>query len=221
MGFLKRLVRWLEVAGRRLPPPREWLLKNTFILGAARVPNKLAEFDVIISGGKGVGKTTAFVALMLSRIDGLIASGKPFNVHAFTPKPDDFLPLLKARYEPLGISVRSTNPFIRDSWAWDGAMNLTDPPKVDEMAVTAIPDSPNEHNPFFTKTAQLVLRGVILSLATTHPMVWRMRHVVHCIKDRRILKRVLGRCAHTRHILGLLSGEQGITAANIAPSWSL
>ena len=59
------------------------------------------------------GKTTAMIPLMVSRIQGYIDRGEPFNVHAYTPKPDDFYPVLKALFEPQGISVRTTNPFMR------------------------------------------------------------------------------------------------------------
>ena len=150
-------------------PPAEWMKQNSFLLGGERVPTRLAEFDTVLSGGKGTGKTTALIALMLSLIQSRIASGAPFNVHAYTPKPDDFYPLLRAVFEPLGFSVRSTNPFMNDSWSWDGSMNLTDPPKIDELTAAVIKDDGRDQGRFFRQTAQLLLRGVIQSLATTHP----------------------------------------------------
>jgi hypothetical protein len=175
----------------------------------------MTEFDTVFSGGKGTGKTTALVAAMTSHIDAMLAAGRPFNAHAYTPKPDDFYPLLKERYGPRGVSVRATNPFIGDSWAWDGAADLTTPPQVEQLATTAIRDDGRDHNPFFKKAAQLLLRGVVQSLGTTHPGLWTMRHVAACLRDMRHLTRVLARCEHTAHLVTLLSAEQGTTAANL------
>src|SRR4051794_18450672 len=74
-------------------PPAEWRKANTFLFGSREVSNRFAEFNIACSGGIGTGKTTAMLALMVSRIDGLIAGGKQFNVFAYTPKPDDFYPV--------------------------------------------------------------------------------------------------------------------------------
>lgn len=197
-------------------PPAEWLASNTIAFGGVASPLRMVEFNILVSGGMGTGKTTAFIALEVSHIDALIAGGRPFNVHAYTPKPDDFYPLLKARYEPLGISVRSTNPFIADSWAWDGATGLTCLPRIDELTAVAIKENGREQNPFFKKAAQLLLRGIVQSLGTTHPGLWTMRHVVLCLRDLDLCREVLTRCAHTAHLVSLLSSdEQGTTAGNL------
>ena len=196
-------------------PPAEWRRKNTFLFGAEQVPRRLAEFDTILSGGKGTGKTTALVALMLSQITGHVESGKPFNVHCYTPKPDDFYPILRAVFEPLGISVRSTNPFLNGSWSWDGAIDLTTPPKMHELVAAAIKDDGREQNPFFKKAAQLNFRGVIQSLAATHPGMWTMRHAVKCIQSLELNQQILDRSEHTRHLLSLMAESQGATAANL------
>lgn len=196
-------------------PPEDWLARNTYLVAGQRVPIRLAEYDTIWSGGKGTGKTTAMVAQMASHIDCLIAAGRPFNVHAYTTKPDDFYPLLKERYGPLGISVRATNPFLRDSWSWDGASDLNNPPRIDELTASQMKDDGRDSAPFFRKAAQLCLRGVIQSLATTHPGLWTMRHVVACLKDTRLTDQVLARCPHTGHIRSLLAQDQGVAAANV------
>lgn len=214
MGILSRLVPGPLRRGSSRPS-EEWLAKNTILIGGERVPLRLTEFDTIVSGGKGTGKTTALSAQLVSHIDCLLAAGRPFNVHAYTPKPDDFYPLLKGLYEPLGISVRATNPFLIDSWSWDGSMDLTDPPKIDELAVSAIKDDGRDNNPYFKRAAQLVLRGVIQSLATTHPRLWTKRYVVQCLKDPRLLVPVLARCEETEHLVSLLGADQGVAAANL------
>lgn len=202
-------------AAPRSRPSEDWLAKNTILIGGQRVPLRLSEFAMVYSGGMGTGKTTAFTAQMTSHIDALIASKRPFNVHSFTTKPDDFYPLLKARYEPLGISVRTTNPFIAESWAWDGAGDLTNLPRMDELSAVVIKDDRRDSSPFFKKTAQLVFRGVVQSLASTHMGLWTMRHVVLVLRDVGLCITVLGRCEQTRHLVSLLSSEQGVTAANI------
>jgi len=196
-------------------PPEDWLLKNSVVMGGLDVPIRLMEYDTVYSGGKGTGKTTALIVQMISHLDALIASGRPFNMHCYTPKPDDFHPNLKARYESTDISVRTTNPFIRDSWAWDGAAAMTCLPKMDELAAAVIKDDGREQNPFFKKTAQLLFRGVVQSLSFTHPGLWTMRHVVLILRDVELTRLVLARCPHTAPLLGLLSSEQGTTAANI------
>jgi hypothetical protein len=214
MGFLKRRVQPPSPP----PPPRptaEWLAGNTFTLGGLSVPLRIAEYDTVYSGGKGTGKTTALKAQMTSHIDAHIASGRPFSALVYTPKPDDFYPLLKARYEPLGVSVRATNPFIADAWSWDGAGDMTNLPKMDQLASVAIKEDLRDQNPFFRKTAQLLYRGVVQSLAATHPGLWTMRHVVLILKDMALCSRVLGRCEKTESLLSLLSSDLGETAGNI------
>ena len=196
-------------------PPEDWLLKNTVVMGGLDVPLRLMEYDTVYSGGKGTGKTTALIVQMLSHLDALIASGRPFNAGCYTPKPDDFYPLLKERYEPLGISVRSTNPFIEDSWALDSAADMTSLPKMDGLVAAAIKDDGREQNPFFKKTAQLLLRGVVQSLSFTHLGLWTMRHVVLILRDVELTRLVLARCPYTASLISLLSSEQGATAANI------
>lgn len=210
MKFLKRRLRSTPPH-----PTADWLAGNTFFLGGLRVPLRIAEYDTVYSGGKATGKTTALKVQMTSHIDAHIASGRPFNVHAYTPKPDDFYPLLKARYEPLGVSVRATNPFIVDSWSWNGAGDMTNLPKMDQLASVAIKEDFRDQNPFFRKTAQLLYRGVVQSLAATHTELWTMRHIVLVLRDMDICMRVLGRCEKTAHLAAFLSSNLGDTAGNI------
>jgi hypothetical protein len=212
--FLNRKNPALPVPPRE-SPPAEWRAANTYLYAGQEAPVRFAEYDTIMSGGKGTGKTTALIALMISLISSRIAASIHFNVHAFTPKPDDFYPLLKAIFEPLGIKVRCTNPFIEESWSWDGSMDLKTPPAIDELVATTIKDDGRDMNPFFKKTAQLVLRGIIQSFSTTHPGLWTMRQVVNVMKDVRLIQQVLARSEHTRHITALLTKKLGITAANL------
>src|SRR4029077_12247472 len=103
-------------------------------------------------------------------------------------------------FEPYGVSVRTTNPVIKGSYAWDGAANLNHLPRIDELVSTTITDDGRDTNPYFKKAAQLALRGDIQSLATTHPGLWTMRHVAACMRDPRLITQVLSRCEHTRHL---------------------
>jgi hypothetical protein len=130
-------------------PDERWRVANTYLFGGLRIPVRFAEFNTCLSGGIGTGKTTALIALMVSRIQGLIESGKPFNVHCYTPRPNDFLPLLKSLFEPLGLSVRATNPFLTDSWAWDGLLDLCTQPSIDELTTVVIKDDGKDASPFF------------------------------------------------------------------------
>ncbi|MFO0890984.1 MAG: type IV secretion system DNA-binding domain-containing protein [Isosphaeraceae bacterium] len=215
LAFLKR-----ELLGHASPAPREepseeWQKRNTCLFGAERIPTRLIEYDTVLSGGKGTGKTTALTALMRSLIDSRIASGRPFSVHAYSPKPEDLYPWLKETYEPLGYEVRTTNPFMQNSWAWDGAMNLTSGPSINEAVAALIKDDGHEKDPFFKNCSRLAIRGVIQSLAATHPGIWTWRYLAHLMRDSRLFVQVLSRCKETRHILKLFSEKQEVTSANI------
>lgn len=199
----------------RATPPVKKRAGRSFLFGAEEIPDRFAEFDTLISGGKGTGKTTALLAQMDSHIESKLRSGKPFNVKAYTPKPDDFFPFLKEKYEPLGMSVRSTNPFIEGSWCWDGCLDLTCPPKIDELVAALMKDDGREQNPFFKKAAQLFLRGVTQSLSTTHPGVWTWRQLANCMKSVSLIRQIVSRCEETRYVLDLFSASQDVTAANI------
>lgn len=192
-----------------------WLAANTYLVGGLPVPTRLAEFDFVVSGGKGTGKTTAMKAMMTSHVDAMIASKQKFNMHCYTPKPDDFYPMLKQLYEPLGVKVIATNPFMEESWAWDGAGTLSDPVRIDELVNVAIKEDQNDSNPFFKKATKLVVRGVIQSLAATHPGLWTMRHVVNCLKEMELAVQVLDRYEPTQYVSSLLASDQGRAAANL------
>lgn len=202
-------------------PDDEWEeIKRTFFLGGERVPDRVAEGDILFSGGKGTGKTSMFKVLITSRIDGLISSGQPFNSFIYSPKPDDYYPILKERYEPLGISVRALNPFIIDAWAWDAAIDLTTLPKIDAMTVAVIKEKMNagsggDANEFFVKAAQLLLRGTVHALALTNAGTWTMRDVVLCLRDFRLTKQLLAKRRETRHLIALISDKQGVTSENL------
>lgn len=196
-------------------PDAKWIEEHTFNFGGLRVPLRFTEHDILISGGKGSGKTTALIALMLSRIQGKIERGEKFVVHCFTTKNDDFFPLMTQVFGPQGVSIRNTNPYREDSWAWDLATDLRHLPEIEHYSTTMIKDDQKDQNPFFKKSAQLITRGIIQSLASTQGQTWRPKHVPAILSDEQLCKRVLERCDETRHLASLLSKDMGTTGANI------
>lgn len=199
-------------------PPEEWLRREVFLLAGLLVPKWLVEFDTVFSGGKGTGKTTVMLAMMRSLLVGEAQrSLAAWNAFAYTPKNDDFYWALKSWLEPYGVSVRSTNPFRRGSWAWSPFRgDLRGLAAVEQATRAFVKEDPKENNRYFRDAARLLVRGALVSLLATHPGRATFRRVVLVLKSRYLLHQVLARCPQTCDLLSLVDDStQGTAAGNV------
>lgn len=183
--------------------------------GGTKLPSDIASKHFVVMGNTGSGKTITMRLLMQSA---LRAVGSKNNPHyrqghralVYDAK-QEYLPLIAGLR--LSCPVVTLHPFdVREgergitSAAWDMAADITSPLSAQQVASILIPDNPKESQPFFTKTARNLLRGVLIAFLykyqqekqkDLHAPPWTFRDVLLAMRSREYMDAVLNSCPFT------------------------
>jgi len=159
----------------------------------------LSEDEVLhfaVCGCTGSGKTLEIRQLMRSVLTGMRAD-EDRRALIYDAKRDTY-PFLHAL--GLGGLVLNLNPFDRRSVAWNIAADIGSAAEIEQFSGMIIPPNPNEHNPFFTDAARILLRSAITALQRQKPGQWTLRDVVLIVTNPQRLRELLSRCMETREL---------------------
>lgn len=149
-----------------------------------------------VCGCTGSGKTLQLRQLMQSVL-GTIAHDRNHRALIYDANRD-LTPFLHAL--GLGNSVFNLNPFDRRSVVWDLARDLASTADIEQFAAIIIPPNPNEHNPYFTDAARILLRCAIVALNRQLPRSWSLRDLVLCLSENGRLRSLLSAQPETKDV---------------------
>lgn len=140
-----------------------------------------------ITGCTGSGKSIKIRRLMASVLSGMSPSDDRRAI-VYDAKRDVF-PFLDA----LGLAplVINLNPFDKRGVAWDIAADITSGGEAEQFASIIIPANPQEHNPFFTDAARILLHCAITALQKRLPGAWSLRDLILCMCSEERLRALL------------------------------
>lgn len=192
--------------------------------------NQFLSFDesrkhFLAVGSPGSGKTLN-ILLLLKTVLGRIAAEKSGVRALIYDSKTDMLSYLAGMVPP--EKIRILNPFDSRCYAWDIAKDVTDPSMADDIATVLIPTDKNAKDPYFTRTAQRFLSGIIEALIS-RGSEWTLRDVILATKSTERLREVFKNHTETEDLLqhfdpettfqnvkstldGVLRGYRGIAA---------
>lgn len=99
------------------------------------------------------------------------------------------------------------NPFDARCSAWDIARDIEDASMAEDVAAILVPEQPNATNPFFSRTAQRLLEGIITAFIENAPGEWTLRDVIEATKTKARLRAVFESCEDTIALLDFFQPE--------------
>ena len=193
--------------------------------------NQFLSFDqarkhFLAVGSPGSGKTINILLLLKTVLARMNEEGSDVRAMLYDSKTD-LLPYVAAVVPPERIRV--LNPLDARCHAWDIAKDITDSAMADDIASVLIPTERDAKDPYFTRTAQRLLAG-ILEAFMARGNEWTLRDVILATRTPERLRAVYQSCPETEDLLqhfepettfrnvkstldGVLRGYRGIAAA--------
>lgn len=192
--------------------------------------NQFLSFDqarkhFLAVGSPGSGKTINILLLLKTVLARMCEEGSDVRAMLYDSKTD-LLPYVAAVVPP--EKIRVLNPLDARCHAWDMAKDITDSAMADDIASVLIPTEKDAKDPYFTRTAQRLLAG-ILEAFMARGNEWTLRDVILATKTPERLRAVFESCPETEDLLqhfepettfrnvkstldGVLRGYRGIAA---------
>lgn len=182
---------------RRICDERRKELNNDrgVLWGTVRIPTRDATNHFCVAGAVGSGKTLTIRMLMRDQLP-LITEGSNRRALIYDAK-QDMVPIVGAL--ELTCPVIVLNPFDKRSYAWHMALDITSPAAARQLAVTLVPDTKSEAQPFFSNAVRELLVAVVIVFLKTRPGEWTFRELLLVMKSRDLLQRVLGQHEFTQN----------------------
>jgi hypothetical protein len=146
------------------------------------LPGEIAEGNFLTVGAFGMGKTSMHRELLRSLIPS-VRPGSDCRAVVFDTKCD-----LISKLPASELII--FNPVDKRSVAWDIAADVNSPSQAHAFAEGLLQNK-TEGSQFFTKSASVIVAGVINSLNQTHSENWDLRRLILLTTDRRKLESVL------------------------------
>ena len=185
--------------------------KNGIFWGGVWLPRHLAQYNFLLAGCVGSGKTIN-LRLFMQSILPYIGSGKGMKAVINDPKRD-MLPIIR------GINptcpIYNMNPMSENHTAWEMCHDILSPANAESMATTLAPDQnavPGKDD-FWRLAFTFMLHGLTLYFikhAKNDQGVpqWRLRDLILGTRSIERLQKILGSDSETQRFLAPLSGDR-------------
>lgn len=161
--------------------------------GGIGIALQRSNLHFLIAGVPGTGKTMAFQLLLESVFSRNLRSNTRGNDRAivYDPKRELYPFFRSIGVEATDISV--LNPFDQRCSAWDLAVDYETDAEAMQLAKTIIPVSDSHSQPFFPKSAVLLLAAVVTAHMKGNPRGWDLADVIQTCLNLSELESFLGK----------------------------
>ena len=165
-----------------------------FPWGGVSLPAEAATSHGLVWGAPGTGKTLLLLKLMQTVLP-RIGQGHNQRAVVYDPK-NQLLPSLRCM--GLRCPVLVGNPFDRRAVKLDLAQEVMDEAMALTLAQSLVPMEATVHQPYFARTAQVVLSGLIQALMAIYPGTWTLRHLLLVAESAERIRATLAQVPETQ-----------------------
>lgn len=148
----------------------------------------------LVVGSTGSGKTLNILLLLKTVLKQVATLGTGARALLYDSKTD-----MLSHIAGIGFpeeKIRVLNPFDARCTAWDMARDITDSAMADDVASVLIPVDKDAKDPYFSRTAQRFLSGVIEAFIE-HAEHWTLRDLILAVQNRDRLRPIFESTAET------------------------
>ncbi|NER93534.1 MAG: type IV secretion system DNA-binding domain-containing protein [Symploca sp. SIO1B1] len=171
------------------------------LLGGIWLPLEALFGHVFILGAPGSGKTLLIRGFMKHLFQWI---GKGYHQKAFVySNKNQDLSYLSAFYlrGEIDCSIVILTPGDVRAVKPDLASSITDEAMALALARSLVPSDPHTKQPYFARTAQIVLSGVTQALIELYPGTWTLRHLLLATESAERIRQVLEKVPYTKRYI--------------------
>ncbi|NET55421.1 MAG: type IV secretion system DNA-binding domain-containing protein [Symploca sp. SIO2E6] len=171
------------------------------LLGGIWLPLEALFSHVLIMGAPGSGKTL-LIRGFIKHLFQWIGKGYQQKAFVYSNKNQDlsYLSALRLTGE-IDCSIVILTPGDVRAVKPDLASSVTDEAMALALARSLVPSDPQSKQPYFARTAQIVLSGLIQALMELYPGTWGLRHLLLVSESAERIRQVLEKVPYTKRYI--------------------
>lgn len=213
-----RKIRGTTMQAKELPD-RYWKPseQHCYLWGNRWLTPKDASYHFVTVGSTGSGKTVNVLLLLKHVLRRLANPGNGMRALVYDSKTDLLSVVAKMMEGAVGKEIdpvafvherlRILNPFDARCYAWDMGRDITEASEADDVAAVLVPEEPGSSNPFFARTAQRLLEGIITAFIENAGDRWTLRDVILASKSKDRLAAIYKSSGETEDLLDFFSPD--------------